>query len=59
MMAGIFDIELHDEDVLAQDSDDDTIEVEEVFISNMFTILTAWIFINCVIFLRINNEICY
>lgn len=29
MMAGIFDIELHDEDVLAQDSDDDTIEVEE------------------------------
>ncbi|CAH1404073.1 unnamed protein product [Nezara viridula] len=29
MMAGIFDIELHDEDLHDEDSDDDTIQVEE------------------------------
>lgn len=32
IMAGVFDIELHEEDVNEEDSDDDTIEVEEVFI---------------------------
>lgn len=32
-MAGVFDIELHDPDAVnnGDDSDDDTIEVEEVF----------------------------
>lgn len=29
-MAGVFDIELHDADVNQEDSEDDTIEVEEV-----------------------------
>lgn len=29
-MAGVFDIELHDERVEEEDSDDDAIEIEEV-----------------------------
>lgn len=43
-MAGVFDIELHDADTVnnRDDSDDDTIEVEEVIFLSLYFIGSMW-----------------